>query len=218
MVTRVPLYQKKVRKNNRSTAEELSEQQSRVYQYLKERVYSSGSMPTLREICAEMGWKAVGSAQDVIQALIEKGKIRRDPQKARALSLPDAEDFRAIPILGSAPAGAPIEAVEYHRGDAVVPAFIRGPVFAVRVTGDSMIEAGIEDHDLAIVKQSDSAESGEIVVAMVSGEVTIKRLVKKQKEIWLQPENSKYKPRLVEDPSFRILGKVIGLHRYFEGV
>ncbi len=81
-----------------------------------------------------------------------------------------------------------------------------------------MIEAGIEDHDLAIVKQSDSAENGEIVVAMVSGEVTIKRLVKKEKEIWLQPENPKYKPKLIEDPSFRILGKVIGLHRYFEGV
>jgi repressor LexA len=197
--------------------ERLSPQQAKVYRFLKERVFTSGSMPTLREICAEMGWKAVGSAQDVIEALIKKGHIKRDPQKARSLSLMGTEDFRAVPILGAAPAGSPIEATEYHRGDAIVPTFIRGPVFAVRVQGDSMKDAGIEDGDLAIVKQTNLADDGEIVVAMLSGEVTIKRLVKKDKKIWLQPENSKYKVRLVEDASFRILGRVIGLHRYFDG-
>ncbi|MBN8555901.1 MAG: repressor LexA [Deltaproteobacteria bacterium] len=184
--------------------------------FLKNRFYASGSMPTFREICSEMGWSAVGSAQTVIKALIEKGFLKRDPQKARGLSLPEAEDFRSVPILGAAPAGAPIEAIEYHRGDTVVPAFVRGHVFAVRVQGDSMMNAGIEDQDLAIVRQAQHAEDGEIVVAMVEGEVTIKRLKKLNKEIWLQPENLKYKPKKITDSSFRILGKVIGLHRYFE--
>ncbi|MDB5037588.1 MAG: lexA [Bacteriovoracaceae bacterium] len=206
----------KERQSGKNNADSLSPQQAKVYRFLKEQVYASGSMPTLREICSEMGWKAVGSAQDVVQALIEKGRVKKDPQKARALSLTDGEDFRSIPILGSAPAGVPIESVEYHRGDAVVPAFIRGPVFAVRVQGDSMENAGIEDGDLAIVKQAESADHDEIVVAMVAGEVTIKRFIKKQNEIWLQPENEKYKPKLINDSSFRILGKVIGVHRYFD--
>ncbi len=195
---------------------ELTPQQMKVYKFLKERVYSAGSMPTLREICKEMGWKAVGTAQDSIKALEQKGWITRNGHKARGLQITEGEDFRSVPILGSAPAGVPIESIEQHKGDAIVPSFMRGPIFAVRVQGDSMRDAGIEDQDLAIVKQTPSAESGEIVVAMVEGEVTIKRLVKKKNEIWLEPENSKYKPRQILDTSFKILGRVIGLHRYWE--
>lgn len=195
---------------------ELSPQQKKVYQFLKQSFYETGSMPTLREICKFMGWKAVGSAQTVIQALIEKNRIKRDPQKARGLQLVDAAPFRSIPILGSAPAGHPVEAVEHHEGDTVVPDFVQGPVFAIRVNGDSMIEAGIEDGDIAIVSQTSAADHRDIVVASVEGEATIKRLIKKGKSIWLYPENSKFKPRKIEDPSFRILGKVIGLHRYWD--
>jgi repressor LexA len=194
----------------------LSEQQAKVYSYLKERFYASGSMPTLREICSEMGWRAVGTAQDVIQALIEKGFLKRASQKARGLMLHEAGDFRSIPVLGAAPAGTPMESIENHEGEAIVPSFVRGPVFAVRVQGDSMLNAGIEDGDIAIVRQGAQAEHGEIVVAMVSGEVTIKRLKRRGAEIWLQPENEKYKSKQIADSSFRILGKVIGLHRYWE--
>jgi len=196
--------------------EPLSPQQFKVYTYLKEKFYASGSMPTLREICEDMGWNAVGSAQTVIDALLKKGWIKRDPQKSRGLQLSESQEMRAVPILGSAPAGAPIESVEDHDGDVIVPSFIRGPVFAVRVKGDSMVEAGLEDGDLAIVKQAIRAEDREIVVAMLSGEVTIKRLLKDSEGLWLKPENPKYKVRKILDPSFRILGKVIGLHRYFE--
>lgn len=194
----------------------LSPQQLKVYQWLREKFYSEGSMPTLRELCKAMGWRAIGSAQDVIQALIQKDMIEKDPQKARGLRLKHTEDYRPAPILGAAPAGSPIESIEQHRGDALVPSFIRGPVFAVRVQGDSMKDAGIEDQDLVIVKEALSAESGEIIVAMVDGEVTIKRLIKKKTELWLYPENSKYKPKLIETSNFRVLGRVIGLHRYFE--
>jgi len=195
----------------------LSPQQSKVFSYLRDSFYQSGSMPTIREICQEMGWKAVGSAQDVIEALIKKGFIKRHPLKSRGLHLAEAAEMRPVPILGAAPAGSPIEAIENHQGDVLVPSFVRGPVFAVRVQGDSMIEAGIEDGDLAIVRQTPSAEDQEIVVAMLSGEVTIKRLlVKRQNEFWLKPENPRYKSRRITDPSFRILGKVIGLHRYYE--
>ncbi len=197
---------------------DLSPTQWKVLQYLKERVYSSGSMPTLREICKKMGWSAVGSAQDVIQALIEKGFVRKSPNRARGLELKDQEDFRAIPILGSAPAGRPVEAIENHLGDVALPSFIRGPVFALRVRGDSMKDADIQDGDLVIVKQSETAEDGEIVVAVLNQEVTIKRLEKKRNQLWLKPENKKYSPMLIEDSEFRVLGKVIGLHRYFERI
>jgi repressor LexA len=185
---------------------------------LKDHVYSAGSMPTLREICKEMGWKAVGSAQDVIQALIDKGFVTKSPHRARGLELKDQEDFRAIPILGSAPAGRPVEAIENHLGDIALPGFIRGPVFALRVQGDSMKDADIQNGDLVIVKQTEQAESGEIVVAVLNQEVTIKRLERKRDQLWLKPENDRYKAMLVEDPQFRILGKVIGLHRYWEKI
>ena len=174
-------------------------------------------MPTYREICREMGWSAVGTAQSVIRALIDKNVLKRDPQRSRGLRLIDPDQFRAIPILGSAPAGRAIEAIEQHLGNVSVPSFVRGPVFAVRVLGESMKDAGILDGDIAIVRQAPSAENKEIVVAVLQGEVTIKRLVKKQKSIWLYPENSKFKPLKIEDPSFKILGKVIGLHRYWSG-
>lgn len=196
----------------------LSPSQLKVYQYLKEQFYATGSMPTLREIASAMKWKAVGSAQDAIRALIEKGFLERDPQKARGLQLKDSLSLRSVPILGSAPAGQPVEAVENHMGDVAIPDFLRGPVFAVRVTGDSMLEAGIEDGDIVIVRQSAEANHNEVVVADLDGEVTIKRLIRKGRALYLKPENSKYKPIKVEDPSFRILGKVIGLHRYWESI
>jgi len=197
--------------------ESLSPSQNRVFQFIKEQFYASGSMPTLREICKSMNWTAVGSAQDVVSALIQKGKLSKDPSKARGLLLNQVEDYRAVPLLGSAPAGVALESTENHERDVLVPSFIRGPVFAVRVVGDSMINAGISDGDIAIVRQTPHARDTEIVVAMVEGEVTIKRLRQKREELWLYPENPRFHPRKIEDPSFRILGKMIGLHRYFEG-
>lgn len=190
--------------------------QTKVFRYVRDRFFSTGSAPTLREICREMGWKAVGSAQDAISALIEKGWLSKDPQKARGLSLPSFEDFRAIPLLGSAPAGIPIESVENHERDLVVPSFVRGPVFAVRVVGESMLNAGLHDGDIAIVRQESHARDGDIIVAMIEGEVTIKRFQEKRGEYWLIPENPRFHPRKIEDSSFRVLGKVIGLHRYWD--
>lgn len=203
----------KVRKST-----ELTPVQFKVLQLLKDHVYASGSMPTLREICKQMGWRAVGSAQDVVAALIEKGFVVKNAHRARGLELKDQEDFRAIPVLGSAPAGRPVEAIENHLGDVALPGFIRGPVFALRVQGDSMRDAGINDGDLVIVRQSEQAETGEIVVAVLNQEVTIKRFEKRRHQIWLKPENPKYSATLVEDTEFRILGKVIGLHRYWERI
>lgn len=196
----------------------LSPQQAKLYQYLKDEYYAGGSMPTYREICRYMNWKAVGTAQSMIQSLIEKGWLEKNKKKSRGLQLRDPEAFRVVPILGSVPAGRPVEAVEQHLGNVSLPDFIRGPVFAVRVTGDSMKDAGIFDGDLAIVKQMPQVENKEIVVAVVEGEVTIKRFVRKSKAIWLYPENPRFKPIKIEDPSFRILGKVIGLHRYWEKI
>jgi len=198
--------------------EKLTPTQRKLFEFLKDSFYRSGSMPSLREMCQYMGWSAIGSAQDAVQILVDKGKIQRAPGKARGLVLKEAGDFRRIPILGAAPAGKPLEAIEQHDSDAIVPDFIRGPVFAVRVQGDSMEGAGIEDGDLAIVKQTDRAESNEIVLVLVDGESTIKRLKKVRGKFWLYPENEKYSPLKVVDPGFRILGRVVGVHRYWEGV
>lgn len=202
----------------KSQREGLSPGQQKVLTFIKQTFLSAGSMPTLREICREMGWSAVGSAQDAIRALVEKGWLQKDPQKARGLTLPSLEDFRAVPLLGAAPAGVPIESVESHEKDVLVPSFIRGPVFAVRVVGESMIGAGINDGDIAIVRQVDRARSDEIVVAMLDGEVTIKRFEEKRGEFWLMPENPRFHPRKIEDPNFRVLGKVVGLHRYWDAL
>jgi len=193
----------------------LSPQQVRVYLFLKEAHAETGSMPTLREICEEMGWKAVGTAQSLIQSLVEKGWLYRDGNKSRNLRFQEDLSFRRIPVLGSAPAGLPVEAIESQSGDLVVPASFRGPHFALRVQGDSMEAAGIWDGDFAIVQQSLEACSKDIVVALEWGNVTVKRLIKKYRQIWLQPENKKYKAWRVEDPDFRLLGKVVGLHRYW---
>lgn len=203
-------------KKRSSTVSELTETQAKVFEFFKESFHSTGSMPTFREVAKYMGWKAVGTAQDVIGALIEKGYLERDAHKARGLRLKQTLDQRFIPILGSAPAGHPVESFQNHDGDISVPSFIRGPVFAVRVRGDSMIQAGLEDGDIAIVRQVQRATHNEIIVAMIEGEVTIKRLQEKGSELWLKPENDKYKPRRIEDPNFRVLGKVIGIHRYWE--
>lgn len=196
----------------------LTESQRAVYEFVKESFYENSSMPTLREICQYMGWTAVGSAQATVQALVDKGFLNRDPLKARGLQLVQAASFRAIPVLGEAPAGTPLEAIESHEGDLVVPDFIRGPVFAIRVRGDSMEDAGIADGDIAIVRQTKTAEHGDIIVALLDGETTIKRLKKTAKGLWLMPENKRYKPRKIESVEFRVLGKVIGLHRYWEGI
>jgi repressor LexA len=193
----------------------LSPQQHKVYSFLKDQYYAAGSMPSLREICSFMGWKAVGTAQDVVAVLIEKGWIEKDPEKARGLRISGAEDLKQVPILGSVSAGPPVEAIENHDGDVMVPGRLRGPIFALQINGDSMKDAGIEDGDIVIVKQGTTANNGEIIVAYVDGEATCKRFKLKKNQIWLIPENSKYKPRCIMDPSFRILGKVVGLHRYY---
>jgi repressor LexA len=210
--------QKQSQRGLREERHELTPAQAKVFRFIRDSFFQSGAMPTLREICRKMDWRAVGSAQDVISALIEKGWLAKDPHKARGLSLPDLEMSRAIPLLGSAPAGAAIESIEAHEKDIMVPAFLRGPIFAVRVVGDSMIQAGIQSGDMVIVRQSADVPTGRIVVAMIEGEVTIKRLSIRSSEIWLVPENPRYQPRRVEDESFRILGEVIGLHRYWESI
>lgn len=195
-------------------AASLSPQQRKVYQFLKEGFFQNGATPTLRELCKFMGWSAVGTAQSVVAALIEKGFLEKDSHKARSLRPKNILSFKSAPIVGSAPAGSPFEAYESHDGDVMIPDFLRGPVFAVRVKGDSMQDAGILDGDLVIVREEKSAKPKDIVVASLDGEVTIKRFSQKGSDYWLLPENKKYKPIRVEG-DFKILGKVIGVHRYW---
>lgn len=154
-------------------------------------------------------------------ALIKKGYLKKTELISRGLTLASriSEGVTRIPLLGSAPAGQPIDAIENVEGEfAVDNSFLpKGESFTLTVKGDSMKNAGILDGDIVVVKKQPDANPGEIVVALINGEATIKRYFKEGGRIRLQPENDSFKPILVTEDSgeFQIAGKVVGLMRRF---
>jgi repressor LexA len=213
--------------------EELTGAQKRVLEFIHSCAESSGSPPTLREICAHMGYSSIGSAQDMIQALRRKGFLENPTrQAARSFSLTEkarrvageaigiAADVFSIPCLGAVPAGNPLEAVE-ERIDtiAVSPTIFSHPkpqpdrLFALRARGLSMIGAGILSGDWLIVKCQQEADRGEIVVARVDGEATVKRLERDGAGWFLQPENPDFQPIHAAESPFEIIGRVVALQR-----
>lgn len=202
--------------------EDLNQKQIDVLNYIKMEINKRGYPPSIREICDALGFKSTSSAHGYLSKLEEKGYIRRDPTKPRAIEILD-NDFNNnfshnkniinVPLIGSVTAGAPILAVE--NVEDVIPFatdFVNNSnAFILKVKGKSMIEAGILDDDYVIVAQQSVATNGDIVVALIEDEATIKRFYKESNHIRLQPENSLMEPILVNDVT--ILGKVIGLYR-----
>ena len=191
----------------------------RILEYIRERSKDSVP-PTVREIGAAVGLRSTSSVQANLNALEEEGYIIRDPMLKRSIRLlGDAavnnENVTNVPLLGTVTAGLPILAVEQIED--YIPYSGRvsrdKPLFALRVRGESMINAGILDGDIIIAEKTQTAENGEIVVAMIEDEATVKRFFREKDHIRLQPENDAYEPIISRDVS--ILGKVTALYRYY---
>ena len=199
----------------------LTSRQKKVLNFLKSYTLKKGFPPTLREIAFNFGLKGPRAPQKTLVILERKGFIRRVPGGSRAIEvrdiMPALGKTLSVPIVGRVRAGEPILAVENIEGFLNLDRDLAssGDVFLLRVQGDSMIEAHIEDGDFALVKSQSDAENGEIVVALIEDEATIKRIFKKRDLIRLEPANSTMEPIVVKkgDKKVAIVGKVIGIFR-----
>ncbi len=194
----------------------LNETQQKIYEFLLERL-SCGVPPSVREIGASVGLKSTSSVQANLDALENEGLIVRDPLLKRSIRIVGQnENVRQVPILGTVTAGAPILAVEQIEGYLPCSGGFTSAdkqLFALRVRGESMLNAGILDGDIVIVERTPVARNGEIVVALIGDEATVKTFYKENGHFRLQPENDAYEPIIV--PEVAVLGRVVALHRYY---
>ncbi|GFN36483.1 transcriptional repressor LexA [Tepidimicrobium xylanilyticum] len=203
--------------------EDLNQVQFEILHFIKSQIQKNGYPPSVREICKGVNLKSTSTVHRHLEKLETKGYIRKDPTKPRAIEVLDKEEdslFTSkktvdVPILGKVTAGQPILAVEHIEDTFPVPIEIaeRGPLFMLKIQGDSMVDAGILDGDYVLVKQQNDAINGDIVVALLGDEATVKRFYKEKDYIRLQPENEAMSPILAKEVT--ILGKVIGLYRKF---
>jgi len=198
----------------------LTPRQRQILEYIRREVKIKNYPPSVREIGEAVGLSSSSTVHAHLAKLEEKGFIRRDPSKPRAIELlreePDplfVPETVQVPIVGQVTAGQPILAEENIEDYFPLPKMmVHGDsVFMLQVRGDSMINAGIMDGDYVIVRQQYQANNGEIVVAMLDGEATVKRFYKGKDHIILQPENDLYEP--IRSPEIRVIGKVIGVFR-----
>ncbi len=201
---------------------DLSSKQEQILQYMKSEVKEKGYPPSVREICDAVGLKSTSTVHGHLSRLEKKGYIRRDPTKPRAIEIltpdfgtPQTRELVHVPIVGSITAGVPILAVENIEDTFPIPVdYVHNDeVFMLRVKGESMIEAGIFDKDLILVKKQSTALNGDIVVALIEDFATVKRFFREKDHIRLQPENAAMSPIIVNNVT--ILGKVTGLFRKF---
>jgi repressor LexA len=200
---------------------DLTKRQQEILDFIRGEVHRIGYPPSVREIGEAVGLSSSSTVHSHLAALESKGFIRRDPSKPRALEVLDFRDtesaidfsqVRAVPVVGSVAAGQPILAAENIEATLPLPAELVGEqTFILRVRGESMIEAGILDGDFVVVRQQQTAENGNIVVAMIEDEATVKTFYREADRIRLQPENSTMEPIYSREVS--ILGKVVALFR-----
>jgi len=193
------------------------ENQQKILDFIKKEIEQKGYPPSVREICAAVGLKSTSTVHAHLNHLEEQGLIRRDSTKPRALEVLDGSHARgrSVPLLGRVTAGLPILAIENIEDYMVLPQSMLGQddIFCLRVQGDSMIEMGIFDGDIVILRQQNTAENGEVVVAMIDDEATLKRIFYEKDRVRLQPENSSMAPIYAE--SVQVLGKLVALIRQF---
>lgn len=201
---------------------ELNEKQKEVYDFLLEFTKTNGYPPSVREICKAVSLKSTSTVHGHLKRLEKKGLIYRDPTKPRAIVINEislnnnAINTLKIPIVGNITAGMPILATENIDGSFEISLnSIKhdNNLFALKVQGHSMVNAGINDGDLAIIEQCNFADNGKIVVALINDEATLKTFYKEKNHIRLQPENNSMEPIIVKDCS--ILGVLVGIFRTF---
>lgn len=193
---------------------ELSQKAAAILGYINQRS-ADGVPPTVREICADLQIKSTSTAHKYLCELEEKGYISRREGLNRSIRLSGSEPTLQVPLLGSVTAGQPILAFEELTG--YVPYAASGSpeqFFALRVRGDSMVKAGILDGDTIVVRKCPSAENGQIVVALIDDEATVKRFFKEDGRYRLQPENDAMAPIYADRVS--VLGRVVSVVRHYE--
>lgn len=191
-----------------------------VYRFVRDRLLA-GTPPTLREVQHAFGFKAVESARAHLTALVNEGLLLKDDGKARGYRLPDGpahgEPPVQVPLLGHVPAGPLNLAVEEVEDYLPVRPKLRGnELFALRVQGDSMRDAGILDGDVVIVRRQGNADPGDIVVALVGDEATVKTLYVEGSRVELRPQNPDYAPIIPDPAELRLLGKVLEVRRHLD--
>ncbi|AWK52012.1 repressor LexA [Clostridium beijerinckii] len=200
---------------------DVKDKQSEIYEFLKTYTEAKGYPPSVREICEAVSLRSTSTVHGHLKRLEKKGMIKRDPSKPRALEIAELsaskKEMINIPIIGKITAGLPILATENIEDTFPIPLdYIKHDkeLFMLRVSGQSMINVGIRDNDLAIIENSQDAINGDIVVALIDDSATIKRFFKEKNHIRLQPENDTMDPIIVND--CKILGKLVGIFRSFK--
>lgn len=202
--------------------DKLTKKQEEVLTYVKKYIVTHGYPPAVREICEGLGLSSPATVHTHLKELEKKGAITKTKSKFRTIEIngvneymPKDEELVKVPLLGKVTAGSPIEAIENPDEFFTLPANLipaKETVFTLKVSGESMINAGILDGDIVIVQKQKVARNGEIVVAMTEeNEVTLKRFYKEDDHIRLQPENDTMAPIIL--PNCQIVGKAIGLYR-----
>ena len=181
-----------------------------IMDYVNQFIQENGYSPSVREIGAAVGLRSTASVSYHLQALQEKGLIQAPGAKGRKRALVTGSRPGQIPVIGVVTAGLPILAVENQEG--TIP-WSEAGCFALRVRGDSMINAGILEGDKVIVRPQSSADNGQIVVARIEDEATVKRLLRRNGQVWLMPENDNYSP--IDGTHAEIIGVVKGVVREY---
>ena len=189
----------------------------RVYRFVRDRLMA-GRPPTVRDVQKAFGFRAVESARAHLEALVEQGSLTKLPGRARGYCLPEGKAPLVVPVLGRVQAGALTSAIEDPDGYIPVQShFARDDLFALRVRGESMVGAGILPDDLVVVRKQPTADPGEIVVALVGDEATVKRLRIVDGHPELHAEHPDF-PAIIPDPpeELSLLGKVVEVRRYLD--
>lgn len=189
----------------------LSPKRRAILEYIESFAQENGYAPSVREIGDAVGLRSPSTVHAHLRILEENGYLQKSKGKTRTLSLPGQPGYRNVPVIGTVRAGQPILAVE----DAVgyVPFVGSGEgLFALNVRGDSMKDAAILEDDVVIVRQQPTADNGQIVVALIDDEATVKRLRLEKGHVWLMPENPAYQP--IDGEGCSILGVVVAVYRY----
>ncbi len=190
----------------------LNERQQAVYNCIVKQL-SEGLPPTVREICSETGIRSTSTVHAILGVLEEEGYIVRDAKYSRAIKLDSGYDSAMVPLVGKITAGKPILAVEEIEDYIPYPSKDADGLFALKVVGLSMKNAGILDGDIIVADKNSPCRSGDIVVGMDGDEATVKRLLIKDKKIIFLPENEDFDPIYPENPT--VLGKVVGSYRKY---
>lgn len=219
----------------------LTQKQKDLLVFIHERMQTGDIAPSFEEMKNALGLKSKSGIHRLISALVERGYLERLPHRARALEvkrLPEGyvdpsenvstqsasnDDYDAsaniVPLYGRIAAGTPIEAIRDESGQVEIPHSMMGrggEHYALEVDGDSMINAGIHDHDIVIIKKAETAENGRIVVALVDGEeVTLKRFRRSGNKVILEPENDEYEPQVFDPERVKIQGHLVSLMRTY---